>query len=69
MKRLELKVQGMTCNHCVNTVRRALMSLEGVSDVKVSLETGSVEVFLEGEVPLQKLINAVEEWGYKVVNT
>ncbi len=68
MEKVELKVQGMTCNHCVNTVRRALMSLEGVSEVKVELSTGSVEVELEKKVPLETLAKAIEEWGYRVVN-
>ncbi|MDQ7083393.1 MAG: peptide chain release factor 2 [Aquificota bacterium] len=37
MKEITVKVQGMSCDHCVRTVRTALMSLEGVSDVQVSL--------------------------------
>ena len=59
----------MTCQHCVNTVQRALSSLEGVSSVSVDLPTGLVEVELDREVPKDKLISAIEEWGYKVVNS
>ncbi len=67
MEKRELKVQGMTCQHCVNTVRRALSSIEGVVSVNVDLPTGRVEVELEKDVPQEKLTAAIEEWGYKVV--
>ncbi|HIC96926.1 MAG TPA: copper-binding protein, partial [Aquificaceae bacterium] len=30
MKRLIIKIQGMTCEHCVRTVKNALLSVEGV---------------------------------------
>ncbi|WP_461831472.1 heavy-metal-associated domain-containing protein [Aquifex sp.] len=68
MKEVELKIEGMTCMHCVNTVKRALQGVEGVSEVDVSLEEKRAYVKLEKEVPYQTLKKAVEEWGYKVVD-
>ncbi len=68
MKEVELKIEGMTCMHCVNTVKRALQGVEGVSEVDVSLEEKRAYVRLEKEVPYQTLKKAVEEWGYKVVD-
>jgi copper ion binding protein len=62
-----LKVEGMTCQHCLQTVKKALYSVEGVSHVEVSLEEGLARVQLEKEVPFEVLKSAVEEWGYKVV--
>ncbi|GAB6065288.1 heavy-metal-associated domain-containing protein [Aquifex pyrophilus] len=67
MKELEIKIEGMTCMHCVNTVKRALQNIEGVSEVEVSLEEKKAHVKLEKEVPYETLKSAVEEWGYKVV--
>lgn len=67
MEEKEFKVEGMTCMHCVNTVKRALSGVEGVSEVEVFLDTGKVKVKLEKEVPFENLRNAIEEWGYKVV--
>ncbi len=64
---VKLKVSGMTCEHCVNTVKRALMSVDGVSDVSVSLEKGEVEVITQKDIELQALKSAIEEWGYKVL--
>ena len=67
MRELELKIEGMSCEHCVRTVTNALSSVAGVSRVEVSLETGKAVVELEGDVPLEELKKAVEEWGYRVV--
>lgn len=67
MSTIRLKVSGMTCEHCANTVRKALLSVEGVEDAKVSLEKGEAEVITYKDVPIENLKKAVEEWGYKVV--
>lgn len=68
MRELELKIEGMTCEHCVRTVTNALSSVKGVSRVEVSLETGRARVELEEDVPLEELKRAVEEWGYRVAD-
>ena len=67
MKEIELKVQGMTCQHCVRTVHNAVSSIEGVSQVDVSLENGTVRVQMERDIPLEDIKKSIEEWGYKVV--
>ncbi len=67
MKEIELKVQGMTCQHCVNTVSRAVSSLEGVSKVEVFLDSGKVKVQMERDIPTEDIKKSIEEWGYKVV--
>lgn len=68
MKELELKIEGMTCEHCVRTIRNALSSVEGVSKVEVFLDEGKAIVELEKDVPFKDLKRAVEEWGYRVVD-
>ncbi len=68
MREITVKVQGMSCEHCVRTVKTALMSLEGVSDVQVSLETGLVKITSTRDLPREEIKRAVEEWGYKVVD-
>ncbi len=67
MMRKTLKVEGMTCAHCVESVKRAIYSIEGVSHVEVSLEEGKVQVHMEKEIPFHVLKSTVEEWGYRVV--
>ncbi|WP_022799217.1 CopZ family metallochaperone [Thermus islandicus] len=60
---LRLKVEGMTCNHCVMAVKKALLKVPGVERAEVSLERG--EALVEGEADPKALIQAVEEEGYR----
>lgn len=58
-----LKVEGMTCGHCVAAVKKALESVPGVAEARVDLDAGTAEV--RGEAPLGALMSAVEAEGYK----
>ncbi len=56
-----LAIDGMSCQHCVAAVTRAVSGLPGVRTVKVDLQAGSAEIL--GGDP-QQLIEAVTEAGY-----
>lgn len=60
----QLKIEGMSCGHCVRSVKEALESVEGVKSADVSLEQKSAAV--EHEADIAALIHAVEEEGYRV---
>lgn len=60
---LRLKVEGMTCDHCVMAVTKALQRVPGVERVEVSLERGEARV--EGGADPKALLRAVEEEGYR----
>ena len=60
---ISLKVEGMTCNHCVMAVKNALESVAGTSDVKVDLQKGLAT--LNSSADIQELVAAVAEEGYK----
>jgi len=63
-----LKVQGMTCNHCVMRVAKALKSVPGVQDAQVDLQKAhAVVTYDEAKVAPEKLSAAVVDAGYKVV--
>jgi copper chaperone len=63
-----LKIQGMTCNHCVMRVAKALKALPGVKDAKVDLQKGeAVVAYDEAAITPEKLSAAVVDAGYKVV--
>lgn len=65
MEKILLKVNGMSCNHCKNTVEKAVKSISGVESVEVNLEQGQVVV--KGSAHQDELIKAIEEAGYDVV--
>lgn len=58
-----LKVKGMTCNHCVMAVTKALEGVPGVTGAKVSLERG--EAVVEGSAPREALVAAVKAEEYE----
>jgi copper chaperone len=61
---VELKIEGMSCMHCVKAVTDALSQVPGVTDVReVSLEKGAATV--EGSPEPEALVAAVKEAGYE----
>jgi copper chaperone CopZ len=63
MKKL-IKVQGMSCKHCITHVTEALKEVTGVTDVVVSLENGTATVNVTGAVTDQALAAAITDVGY-----
>ena len=60
-----LKVTGMTCNGCVQAVKSALESMNGVVEAKVDLDSGTAEVKVNGaKVDPREMIMAVKLAGY-----
>jgi Cu+-exporting ATPase len=65
---LSLPVEGMTCASCVVRVEKSLKKLEGVEDVNVNLATEKVTfTFNKSHVDLNKISDAVEDAGYKII--
>lgn len=61
----ELKIEGMTCGHCVRAVQQALSSVPGVR--KADVEVGHAHVEADDTVTREKLVDAIDEEGYRVV--
>jgi len=65
MTNVTLKVQGMSCGHCVNSIEKALKEIGAQG--KVDLEGGTVAVqFEEGKLTLASVKEAIEEQGYEI---
>ncbi|NLY56720.1 MAG: heavy-metal-associated domain-containing protein [Firmicutes bacterium] len=59
------QVKGMTCNHCVMAVKKAVGAVDGVSGVEVSLAEGTVTV-TGTDVAKEDVIQAIRDAGYEV---
>lgn len=59
---IELRVEGMTCGHCVSAVTRAVKAVDPQADVQVDLGTGKVRV--EGRSSAEALGKAIADAGY-----
>lgn len=67
--RVELKVSGMSCASCVNTIEKSLQELEGVLEASVNLGQEIASVAYDPEkVQLENLEEAVRRSGYEVVS-
>jgi copper chaperone len=63
---VELKVSGMTCNHCVMAVTRAVREVDPAAEVRVDLAAGRVQV--EGKAAAAQVAAAIAEAGYEVIS-
>ncbi|MBB3112294.1 copper chaperone [Paenibacillus phyllosphaerae] len=67
MQQQTLKVEGMSCGHCVASVEGAVKKLGGAT-AKVDLASKSVSVEFDAQkVTLAAIKDAIEEQGYDVV--
>ena len=58
-----LSIEGMTCSSCVNTVEKALNSIEGVS-ATVNFATETAHILAPAEMDAKGFIKIVENAGY-----
>ena len=61
-----INIEGMMCEHCEATVKKALEGLDGVDSAKVSHVAGTAVVELSSDVADADLKKAVEDKDYKV---
>ncbi|MBM4324913.1 MAG: heavy-metal-associated domain-containing protein [Deltaproteobacteria bacterium] len=61
-----LKVKGMSCQHCVMSVTKALSQLDGVKNVQVDLAKGEVRFDNTKAVASDRIEKAITDAGYQV---
>ena len=65
MKEITINIDGMSCQHCVMRVKRALEGLAGISGL--SVEVGSARMtFDESKIQQADIENAIIKAGYKI---
>lgn len=67
MDKTVLRVEGMSCSHCVNAISNSVGELNGVSSVNVDLDAKVVSVDYDNEKISIDIIKAtIEDQGYDV---
>ncbi|HWJ77263.1 MAG TPA: copper chaperone CopZ [Niallia sp.] len=67
MENIVLKVEGMSCNHCVKAVEGSVEKLSGVTAVEVNLAEGLVNVeYDKNQVTLETIKDTIDDQGYDV---
>ncbi|HAP35684.1 MAG TPA: copper chaperone [Bacteroidetes bacterium] len=67
MKTVQLAIHGMTCGHCVMSLKKELSKIAGLTINSVEIGKANIEID-EIKVTHQSLQHAVEEAGYSVVS-
>ena len=68
MKTSEIKIKGMSCNHCVASIQKALSALEGVKSVDVSLENEMATVEHDEAKTEESIFkNVIDDIGFEAV--
>ncbi|MFI6602891.1 heavy-metal-associated domain-containing protein [Nonomuraea sp. NPDC050536] len=62
-------VKGMTCGHCVSSVKEEVSEVVGVTSVEVDLASGKLTVGSDSPIDQASISAAVEEAGYELVAT
>ncbi|HII81396.1 MAG TPA: heavy-metal-associated domain-containing protein [Methanosarcina sp.] len=66
MTQKTIKVEGMSCGHCVMRVKKAIEGVQGVKKADVSLENKQAVVeFDEGKTDVEKIKAVIKETGYE----
>lgn len=63
----KIKIDGMSCNHCVAKVEKAVSELDGVDKIKVKLKDAEAEAkvkFDETKIPLDRVLEVITDLGY-----
>ncbi len=66
MVEVTIKIEGMSCQHCVAAVKKAVDALDGVSSSNI--EVGSAVInFDESKTNRDAITGAIQSAGYKII--
>lgn len=68
MSSMTVNVTGMTCGHCVTSVREEVENISGVRRVDVDLASGEVTIDSEAPIQTHAIKDAIEEAGYQLAS-
>ncbi len=59
-----LKIKGMSCQHCVGSVKKALEDISGLSEITVNLDEGEA-TFKNESVDREEIRSAISKIGFE----
>lgn len=64
MNTINLNINGMTCDHCANTIEAALTKVSGVDKASVSHPKKLAKIIVQPDLSVETLIKTVQAAGY-----
>ena len=66
MKNIELIIEGMRCEGCVNRIKNALSTIKGIDSFDLSLEDKKLTLSLKKEKTIDEVIKKIETLGFGI---
>ena len=61
-----IRIEGMHCHKCEQSIQKLLMTHEGVHEVEVDFPSGQASVLFDrGAVTVKQLMDAINDAGYR----
>ena len=67
--KINIEVDGMSCQHCAKSVKNALENLSGVVKAEIDLEKKlAVATLKKAGIPREIINKAIQDAGYKIIS-
>ncbi len=64
--KIQVKIEGMSCNHCAKKVESSLLELDNIKKVKVNLTKKIAIIYSNSKLDDNLLKEKIESLGYQV---
>lgn len=66
MKNIELNIEGMKCEGCVNRIKNVLSTIKGIDSFAISLEDKKLTLSVKKEKTVDEVIKKIETLGFDI---
>lgn len=66
MKNIELNIEGMKCEGCVNRIKNVLSTIKGIDSYELSLENKKLTLSVKKEKTIDEVIKKIEALDFHV---
>lgn len=66
MKNIELNIEGMKCEGCVNRIKNALSTIKGIDSFDVSLKNKKLTLSVKKEKTVDEVIKKIKTLGFGI---
>ena len=63
----ELIIDGMMCEHCKKSVEKALLSIDGITEVTINLDEKKANVKMNKDIAIEMFEKTIQDAGYNLI--
>lgn len=65
--KLELKIEGMKCEGCVERIKNVLATIKGIISYDISFENKTLKIEVKSEKIIKQIVQKLENLGFQIV--